>query len=73
MWHYEGVRQANDLFVYFGAKTNKGLSSRSRRDRKWARERERRSWKKDPEKAVGDGWRRVAVDTEQQKKPVGMR
>ena len=29
MWHYEGVRQADDLFVCFGAKTNKGLSSRS--------------------------------------------
>ena len=30
----KGVRQADDIFVCFGAKPNKGLSSRSRRDRK---------------------------------------
>ena len=39
VWHYEGRCQADDLFVCFGAKPNKGLSLRSRRDRKWARER----------------------------------
>ena len=32
----KGVHQADDLFDCFGAKPNKGLSSRSRRDRKWA-------------------------------------
>ena len=36
----KGAHQADDLFVSFGAKPNKGLSSRSRRDRKWARERQ---------------------------------
>ena len=49
-------RQADDPFVCFGAKTNKGLSPRSRRDRKWVRERER-IWTKEPTEGVGDGWR----------------
>ena len=51
------VRQVDNLFVCFGAKPNKGLSSRSRRDRKWARERRsERSWKKEPREG---SWRRV--------------
>ena len=51
----EVVRQADITFVCFGAKPNKGLSPRSRRDRKWVRERER-SWTKE----LGEGsWRRV--------------
>ena len=29
LWHHEGVHQADDFFVCFGAKPNKGLSSRS--------------------------------------------
>ena len=35
------VRQADDPFVSFGAKPNKDLSLRSRRDQKWVRERVR--------------------------------
>ena len=61
----KGVRQADDLFVDFGAKPSKGLSSRSRRDRKWARERESELEEGTHRKAVGEGWRRGAVDTEE--------
>ena len=65
----KGVHQAKNLFVCFGAKPNKGLSSKSRRDRKWARERQRererereRVEKRNSEKAVGEGWCWGAVD-----------
>ena len=63
------VRQVDDLLVCFGAKPNKGLSFRSQRHRKWARER----LEKELREAVGEGRRRGAVDTGQQKRPVGMR
>ena len=57
------VRQADDLFVCFGAKQNKSLSSRSRRDRKWTRERwSERSWKKGTQWRSWRGWRRRAVE-----------
>ena len=59
-----GMRQADDLFVCFGAKLNKDLSSRSRRDRKWARE--RRS------ERVGRGIQRMQLawgDAEEQSTP----
>ena len=65
------ARQADDPFVCFGAKPNKGLSPRSRRDREWVRERE--SWTKELGERVGEGWREWPVDTGQQKWPVGMR
>ena len=66
--------QADDLFVYFGAKPKKDLSSRSRRDRKWAKERRsERSWKKELKEGVGEGWCRGTVDTGQQKRLAGMR
>ena len=71
----KGVRQADDPFVYFGAKLNKGLSLRSST---WLEVGKgilegvgQRNW----EEAVRDGKRRVAVgvDTGQQKRSVGMR
>ena len=62
------VRQADDPFVCFGAKPNKGLSPRSRRD--WNA---RGVGQGNSEKAVGEGRRESPVDTEQQKWPVGMR
>ena len=52
----KGVHEADDLFDCFGAKPNKGLSLRSRRDRKWTRERRsERNWRKKRQKAVGEG------------------
>ena len=57
LWHYEG-----DLFVCFGAKPNKGLSSRSRRDRSGQGNVREGAGKRNPGKAVGEGWRRRAVD-----------
>ena len=66
------VHQADDPFC-FGAKPNKGLSPRSRRDRKWVRERER-SWQRNSQKKeVGEGWRKWPVDIGQEKWPVGTR
>ena len=54
------------IFLFVGAKPNKGLNSRSRRDRKWARERQsERSWKKEPTERIGEGWRRRAVRSRQ--------
>ena len=58
------VRQADNPFVSFSAKPNKGLSPRSRRDRKWVRERELELDKGTQRKAVGQGWRELPVDTE---------
>ena len=44
------------IFCCFCAKPNIGLSSRSRRDRKWARERRsERSWKKNAERQLAKG------------------
>ena len=66
----KGVRRARDLFVCFGAKPNKGLSSKSRRDQKLARERQGRSWKKELREG---SWRRVTqrgFDNRQQKWPL---
>ena len=65
------IRQGDDPFVCFGAKPNKGLSPRSRRNRKWIRERET-SWTKELKEGVGEEWREWSVDTGQQKWPVGM-
>ena len=42
----EVVRQADDPFDCFGAKPNKGLSLRSRRDRKWVKELGEVSWRR---------------------------
>ena len=49
------VCQADDPFVCFGMKPNKGLSPRSRHDWKWVRERET-SWKTEPREV---SWQRV--------------
>ena len=49
------VCQADDPFLCFGAKPNKGLSPRSQRDLKWVRERVR-SWGKGTREG---SWRRV--------------
>ena len=60
----KGVRQADDLFVCFGAKPNKGLSSRSStrpevwEERSWKRNLERSVGKRDQERAVGRGTQR---------------
>ena len=73
MWHYVGCPLSRRSLC-FDAKPNKGLGSRSRRDQKWAQERRsERSGKKKLREGVGEGWRRGAVDTGQQKRPVGMR
>ena len=62
----KGVHQADDLFVCFGAKPKKGLSSRSRRAQCWAKERQSGCWKKELREAVGEGWCRRTVDNGQQ-------
>ena len=59
------VRQADDPFVCFGAKPNKGLRPWSRRDRKWVREREE-EWDKGTEKkglAKGDASGQLTPDS----------
>ena len=66
------VCQADDLFVCFGGKQNKGLGSRSRRDRKRARElQSEKVRKRNPKKAVSEGWRRGSVDNGQKKEEWG--
>ena len=67
----KGVRQVDDLFVCFGAKPNKGLSSISSTRPEVGNGTSQSSWKKEAgEKAVGEGWRRGAVDNGQQKEAV---
>ena len=56
------VRQEDDSFVWRETR-RRVLDLRSRRDRKWVREREPESWTKELEEAVGEGRRREAVDT----------
>ena len=64
------VHQADDPFVCFGAKPNKGLSLRSSTRQEVGKGTlEKGVEKRNSEKAVGRG----AVDTGQQKKPVGVR
>ena len=71
----KGVRQADDLFVCFGAKPNRGLSHDLRCDRKWVSERERELDKgtQREELAKGDAEGHWLVDNGQQQRPVGMR
>ena len=64
------TKQTIPLSVLAGNQT-KGLDSRSRRDRKWIRERER-SWTKELTEVSWRRVTRVAVDTGQQKWAVSM-
>ena len=64
----KGVCQADNLFVCFGMKPNKGLSSRSStRPEVGKRMPVRGVGKRNREEAVGKGRRRGAVDNGQQK------
>ena len=60
------VHQVDDPFVCFGAKPNKGLSSRSSIRPEVGKETPLRAvGKSNPEKAVGEGRRRGTVDNGQ--------
>ena len=77
MWHYEGgcAKQTIPLSV-LARNQKKGLDSRSRTGPEVGKGTPVRSWKKQPRES---SWRRarqkgkLAVDTRQQKRPVGMR
>ena len=64
------VRQADDLFVCFGEKPNKGRSSRSSSRPEVGKGTPIRELERNAEKAVGEGWRRGAVNNGQQKEAV---
>ena len=62
----KGVRQADDLFVCFGTKPNKGLSTRSRRDWKWKRERQSEELEEGTQRrqlAKGDAEEQLTLDS----------
>ena len=64
------VRQADDPFVCFGAKPDKGFWTRDLGWPEVGRERRAESWTKELEEAVGEGWREWPVDTGAER-PVG--
>ena len=69
----KGMRRADDIFVCFGAKPNKGLSWRSSTWPEVGKGAQERSWKKELREGVAEERRRGVVDTGLQKRPVGMR
>ena len=73
----KGVRQADDLFVCFGAKPDKEfgleISDALGSGQGNARESELDKGTQRKQLATGDGEGQLAVDTGQQKRPVGIR
>ena len=61
------VRQADDSFVCFGAKPDKGFWTRDFDVTGSGKGTREESWTKELEGAVGEGWRTEAVDTGQQR------
>ena len=63
----EVVRQADDPFVCFGAKPDKGFGLEISTRPEVGRERESGLGQRNSEEAVGEGWREWPVDTGQQR------
>ena len=61
------VRQADDSFVCFGAKPDKGFWTRDLDVTGSGKGTQEESWKRSSKKAVGEGWREWPVDTGEQR------